>query len=344
MLLYCHIPFCDSKCHYCAFNSFTYNHHLKKEYMRALVRQLRRELEQKNPSKLQSVFIGGGTPSTIDANLYEPLFELLEPLLGEETEITFEANPNSATYEWLKAIKALGANRVSFGVQSFDEKKLKFLGRAHTPAQAIQAIENAQKAEFDHINLDIIYDTAMDTKELLQYDITQALALPIDHISAYALTIEEKTPFAKSPQAAANKEEFGYLIKELITLPQYEVSNFGNYRCRHNIGYWELLPYIGVGCGAVGFDGKSRYYPPNDLHSYIQNPLSIRQERLSPEDLRLERLFLGLRSVVGVERSLCDEKKAQILLDEGKLIQKGDRLYNPNFFLADELALYLLAD
>jgi len=342
--LYCHIPFCDSKCHYCAFNSFTHNHHLKSEYMDALLRQLRSELERKSPQKLQSIFIGGGTPSTIDAHLYEPLFELLKPLVDEETEITFEANPNSASYEWLKKIKELGATRVSFGVQSFDERKLKFLGRAHTPSQAIQAIENAQKTGFEHINLDIIYDTAIDTKKLLQYDIAQALALPIDHISAYALTIEENTPFAKSPQAAANKEEYGYLVKELITLPQYEVSNFGNYRCRHNIGYWELLPYIGVGCGAVGFDGKSRYYPPNDLHSYIQNPLSIRQERLSPEDLRLERLFLGLRSVVGVERSLCDEKKAQILLDEGKLIQKGDRLYNPNFFLADELALYLLAD
>ncbi len=309
--------------------------------MRALMRQLRRELEQKNPSKLQSVFIGGGTPSTIDANLYEPLFELLEPLVDKKTEITFEANPNSASLDWLQGIKALGANRVSFGVQSFNEKKLKFLGRAHTPSQAIQAIENAQKAGFAHINLDIIYDTAMDTRELLQYDIAQALALPIDHISAYALTIEENTPFAKSPQAAANKKEFGYLIKELITLPQYEVSNFGSYRCRHNIGYWELHPYIGIGCGAVGFDGKNRYYPCSDLHAYIQNPLAIQNERLNSQELRLECLFLGFRSIVGVERSLCDEKKVQILLNEGKLLQKGDRLYNPNFFLADELALYL---
>ncbi len=344
MLLYSHIPFCDSKCHYCAFNSFTHNQHLKKEYMQALLRQLHWELEQKTPSRLQSLFIGGGTPSTIDANLYKPLFELLEPLIDEETEITFEANPNSASLDWLQGIKALGANRVSFGVQSFDEKKLKFLGRAHTPSQAVQAIENAQKAGFDHINLDIIYDTAMDTKELLQKDIAQALALPIDHISAYALTIEEGTPFAKSPQAAANKEEFGYLIKELIALPQYEVSNFGSYRCRHNLGYWELRPYIGIGCGAVGFDGKNRYYPPSDLHAYIQNPLAIQTERLSPQDLRLERLFLGLRSIVGIERSLCDDNKVDILLKEGKLIQKENRLYNPNFFLADELALYLLTD
>ncbi len=184
----------------------------------------------------------------------------------------------------------------------------------------------------------------MDTKKLLQYDIAQALALPIDHISAYALTIEEGTPFAKSPQVAANKEEFGYLVKELITLPQYEVSNFGSYRCRHNLGYWELRPYIGVGCGAVGFDGQSRYYPPSDLHAYIQNPLAIQSERLTSQDLRLERLFLGLRSIVGVERSLCDDNKVDILLKEGKLIQKADRLYNPNFFLADELALYLLTD
>ncbi len=341
MLLYLHIPFCDSKCHYCAFNSFTQNHHLKERYIKALLGQLHFELRRFKVQKLRSIYIGGGTPSTLPAHYYEPIFAALAPFVSSSTEITIEANPNSASKEWLQNIKSLGINRISFGVQSFDEAKLRFLGRAHSPKEAIRAIEEAAKAGIEHINLDLIYDTVCDTKELLQRDIEQALALPIDHISAYALTLEPNTPFADKQEYKKENEELAYFIRDIIPFCHYEVSNFGYYRSLHNLGYWQLHDYIGVGAGAVGFFQDRRFYPPQDLHDYIKEPLAIKEELLTPQDLRLEKIFLGLRSCVGVEESLVDRQKALILLDEQKLIKRGSRLYNPNYFLADELALFL---
>ena len=151
MLVYLHIPFCDSKCPYCAFNSYDNKSALKKEYMKALLIQLNYELERFEATKesIDSIFIGGGTPSTITPLLFEPLFQSLNPYLKAHTEITSEANPHSATHDWLKGMKALGVNRISFGVQSFDETKLKFLGRAHSAKSAQKAIENAFKEGID---------------------------------------------------------------------------------------------------------------------------------------------------------------------------------------------------
>jgi len=341
LLLYLHIPFCDSKCHYCAFNSFTSNHHLKKRYIQALCKQLRHDLEHTDTRWLHSLYIGGGTPSTIDPRLYEPIFKLLVPLITPHTEITMEANPNSAKAEWLQGVKALGVNRISFGVQSFDDTKLSFLGRAHSAREAIQAIENAARVGFERINIDLIYDTALDTKELLRSDIQLAINLPIDHISTYALILEEGTPFANKREYKKDDEDLGYFIKDLIPFEHYEVSNFGQTPSRHNLGYWRLEEYLGVGCGAVGYKDGQRSYPPQDLKTYLQNPLKKEIELLSPHDLRLEKIFLGLRSCVGVPKSLVDPQKAQILLEEHRLYERGERLYNPNYFLADELALFL---
>ncbi len=309
--------------------------------MQALMRQLQNDINQYECKNIETVFIGGGTPSTIKANQYEPLFAHIQPFITPDTEITIEANPNSASDEWLKGMRELGVNRISFGVQSFDEEKLRFLGRAHTPKEAIAAVENAKEVGFEHINIDIIYDVKGDTKELLQKDIDVALALPIDHISTYALTIEKNTPFY-GKDVAQNKEDFGYYLSSIIPFAQYEVSNYGIYQSRHNRGYWQLRDYLGIGAGAVGFIKNMRYYPYKDLQRYIHNPLAKEKEHLSPEDLRIEKIFLGLRSDVGVEKSLLDRQKVQILLEEKKIIQKANRIFNTNYFLADEIALFLL--
>ncbi len=343
MLLYIHIPFCDSKCHYCSFNSFTTNHHLKKSYIDALKKQLFHDIKHFaiQIKSIESVFVGGGTPSCLKASYYEEIFTILNPYLHIDAEITFEANPNSASHEWLKAIKDLGANRVSFGVQSFDEKKLRFLGRAHTPKDALQAVENAKRAGFENISIDLIYNCAIDSKKLLENDIATALALPINHISAYALTIEPSTPFATKAHTTS-QQEFGYFIKTLIPFRQYEVSNFGSYESTHNKGYWQLKNYLGIGAGAVGYWRDFRYYPPKDLHSYIQEPTKRTKEPLSKEDLRTEKIFLGLRSCIGVAKELLNPTKIAILLQEDKIYEDADRIYNKNFFLADEMALFLL--
>ena len=155
--LYIHIPFCDSKCSYCAFNSYVDKFHLKEQYMSALKTQLIHELERfgAKEKSIETVFLGGGTPSTVSPQLYKPIFDYIHPYLKDDIEITSEANPNSATLEWLSGMKELGVNRISFGVQSFDSTKLKLLNRAHTPDQAKNAVLNAAKIGYENISLDL---------------------------------------------------------------------------------------------------------------------------------------------------------------------------------------------
>jgi len=350
MLTYIHIPYCDSKCHYCSFNSYVDKFDTRKTYMTALCRQLAFELERFNADKrsIETLFIGGGTPSTVSAELYIPIFELLSPYLKEDAEITTEANPNSATEAWLEGMKELGVNRISFGVQSFDTDKLKALNRAHTPKQATEAIHTANALGFEHLSLDLIYNYRGDTKTLLKKDIKTAFSLPIDHISAYELTIEDGTKFSMTPEVRQENENLAFFVAEEIKrqgFTHYEISNFGKYQSRHNKGYWELKNYIGAGAGAVGFLHDKRFYPQTDVDAYISDPLAIREESLSQNALLTEKIFLGLRSNTGIDKqilSYSSRQNADMLVREGKLTEKNNRYYNPDFFIADALALYLL--
>ncbi len=349
ILLYIHIPFCDSKCHYCSFNSYVDKFDQIQAYMDALYLQLEYELKRFNAQErsITSVFIGGGTPSTVEPKLYKKAFSLLQPFLKEGAEITTEANPNSASTSWLKGMKELGCTRVSFGVQSFNDTKLKFLGREHSSEQAIKAVRSAKEIGFEHISLDLIYATKMDTKAILTQDIETAFSLPIDHISAYALTIEENTLFASHPEVAKETLDLSIFFMDSIKargFEQYEISNFGKYRCRHNIGYWQLQDYMGVGSGAVGMMGNRRFYPTTDIEAYIKDPLDISIEELNEEDLRTEKIFLGLRSCVGVEieaLTSSEKKQVELLLSENRVTRIKDKIYNPDFLLSDEIALFI---
>lgn len=348
MLLYIHIPFCDSKCSYCAFNSYVDKFSQRERYMNALAIQLESELKRFDVSShnlIETVFIGGGTPSTVDPQLYAPIFERIAPFLQKNAEITSEANPNSATQEWLEGMRALGVNRISFGVQSFNDEKLKTLGRAHNTQHAMEAIKNAALIGYEHLSLDLIYGVQGDTKSLLQADIKQAFSLPIDHISLYSLTIEEDTAFEKLPEMAKEELDLTQWIFEKISkqeFEQYEISNFGKYRSQHNLGYWEHKPYIGLGAGAVGFLKSTRFYPTTDIETYIGAPLLVKEEVLNVSELLNEKLFLGFRSCVGVDEALLSKSQqtqAQVLL-EGKLLEyRNGRYFNPNFLLADEITL-----
>jgi oxygen-independent coproporphyrinogen-3 oxidase len=317
--------------------------------MQALYKQLLFELQRFDveKKKIETLFIGGGTPSTVAPKLYQPIFELLMPYMQDDAEITSEANPNSATQEWLEGMYALGVNRISFGVQSFDAEKLKTLNRAHTPQMAIDALKNAHKVGYKNLSLDLIYGVAGDTQELLQKDIAQAFSLPINHLSAYALTIEEHTPFEKTPQMAQEQLQHTQWLFETIQshgFKQYEISNFGTYYSKHNLGYWQYKNYIGAGAGAVGKYKTTRFYPHTSVEEYIKEPLHVSKEKLSEEDVRIEKIFLGFRSSVGVAiEILTDEEriKASILTQEKKLFFKDGILYNPDYLLADEIALFL---
>jgi len=350
MLLYIHIPYCDSKCHYCSFNTYVDKFDTREDYMHALYKQLSFELERFEAKKnsIETLFIGGGTPSTVSPELYAPLFKLLQTYLQKDAEITTEANPNSATKEWLSGMKDLGVNRVSFGVQSFNANKLKLLNRAHNPQQAKDAITHAHSLGFTHISLDLIYNYQGDTEALLLNDIENAFALPIDHISAYELTIEDGTKFSSTPEVRQEDENLAFFVTAQIEkrgFKAYEISNFGTYQSKHNKGYWEIKDYIGAGAGAVGFLKDRRFYPTTTIESYIENPLNITEEVLTQEELLTEKIFLGLRSDIGIEKSSLSTdmiQRANLLCDENKLSASTTHYYNENFFLSDEVSLYIL--
>ena len=318
--------------------------------MLSLEKQLKFELNnfKVKAQDIETIFIGGGTPSTIDPLLYQPIFDLLNPLIKKDAEITTEANPNSATQEWLKGMYDLGVNRISFGVQSFNSEKLKALNRAHTPEQAKKAILTAKEIGFKNLSLDLIYNYRGDTKKLLRSDIEQAFQLPINHISAYELTIGDGTKFASTPKVRQENNELAFFVAKEIQkngFEHYEISNFGTYQSEHNRGYWRLKDYMGVGAGAVGFLKDRRFYPTTEIELYIQEPLKIQEEILTEEELLTEKLFLGLRSNIGVDENILDEsmrKRADFLVEREKLFKKEHTYRNSNYFIADEIVLYIL--
>ena len=353
-LLYIHIPFCDSKCNYCAFNSYTNLNHLKKDYFEAVKKQFLHDIEKFKVKEFETVFIGGGTPSTMPLPFYEKLFKLLEPFLKNTKEITIESNPN-ASYEWLKNIKNFGVNRISFGVQSFNGEKLKFLNRNHSSKLAINTILNAKKAGFENINLDIIYATVLDNYELLKNDLKIIDSLPVTHLSAYSLMIEENTKWEGDFNKRREDEELEiWFIKEIKKrFKQYEISNFGK-PCLHNLAYWEHKEYLGIGSGAVGFikskkckvkNENFRYYTQTDVNKYIKNPTHYVYEYLTDNDIKKEKVLLGLRSITGFEEDILnkeEKKRVEILINENKLFKKESKIHSNDFLLADALSAYII--
>jgi len=335
MLLYIHVPFCDSKCNYCAFNSYTGMFKYKKSYFNALYRQLEAVLRNR---EITTVFIGGGTPSSVEAEFYEPIFAMFSSKIEE---ISIEANPNSASLTWQEKIAKLGVNRISFGVQSFNENKLRYLSRSHTKDEAVEAIVTAKQL-FDDVSMDLMYNVPNDEYDLIANDLETFFDLNIDHISCYELTLEQNTPFASLSLA---EDKFAHFIQSTLEkngFIQYEVSNYGK-PCLHNLGYWQYKEYIGAGAGAIGFENNVRYSNEKSIEAYIQNPFASTKEVLTPQDVQTEKLFLGLRSNVGfTPENDAVKTKADMLVNVGKLIKKSNGYYNKNFFLADEIALYLL--
>lgn len=347
-MIYLHVPFCDSRCHYCSFHTYTDQHELIPSYLQALSRQIAHDLDASRvaPASVTSLFFGGGTPSVIDAPRYAPLFEKLGPYLHETCEITVEANPNSASKAWLKQMHRLGVNRVSFGIQSFRDDKLAFLARAHRAQKARDAVWDAADVGFARISLDLLCATAMDSLPLLEAEIDEALALPIEHLSLYELTIEPGTRFYRTPEASKPSAEQLRFAREKLDaagFKQYEISNYGK-PCRHNLGYWRYEPYLGLGCGAVGRIGSVRYRPRQTLKHYLDDPFFKETEHLHSRDIRLEKLFLGLRSQVGIceaDLTPSEQDRAKLLATEAKLQHRGRRYYNNDYLLSDELALYI---
>lgn len=347
MILYIHIPFCAKRCGYCSFSTIINKQSSYSDYKKALILDLKNEL--KDIKKLDSVYIGGGTPNILDSSFYKEIFEIFMPL--NPMEVSIESNVNLLDSSWCDDLASMGANRLSIGIQSFNEKKLEFLEREHS----LKDIKNAFKKikAFKNINIDLMFNTPLDSSQLIKEEIESSKNLGINHISAYELNIEPESKFYArgvkdcNIESSLSSEEAINLAREnlkKVGFFQYEVSNYAldsSYICKHNLAYWRGEEYIGAGLSAVGRIKNIRYTKQKTLKKYLLNPLDSSLEVLSKENLNLENLFLGLRSMLGVSTSNLDSRKVDLLIKENKAFVKNNKLYANDFFLADEIAIFL---
>ena len=355
--IYIHIPFCKTRCKYCDFFSTT---HLEKrsQYVEALLEEIKAyphplpkgkgdEQSDMRDEGISTIYIGGGTPSTLDVEQLRRLGEEAMRLLGdkakdEKREFTLEANPGDITMEKATAWRAIGINRLSIGIQSFDDDLLRLIGRRHTAEQARKSVSIAQAAGFDNISIDLMYALPSQTMEQWQRDITEALQLGVQHISTYGLIYEEGTVLTSLLERGhitpvdedTEIQMYDYLVGQLIAngFEHYEVSSFAlpNRRSRHNSNYWNDTPYIGLGAGAHSYDGTVRSWNICDIDAYIEqamtHQLQPEQEILSEEQRHTERVMLGLRTNQGIGSSEINLNKAMPYIEQGLLTQIGNRI------------------
>lgn len=346
--VYIHIPFCKSRCKYCDFYSTTLLDQ-REQYVEALLREitslssLRDTLSPKGEREIGTIYFGGGTPSLLEVEQIERILSPLIPPSREGVEITLEANPGDLTLEKLQALRAIGINRLSIGIQSFQDELLRTIGRRHTATEAIEAVLMARQAGFDNLSIDLMYGLPGQTEALWHADIEQALALQPEHISCYCLSYEEGTVLTRMLERGEIEETdedtanrmYDYLCEQLKAhgYEHYEVSNFAlpGRRSRHNSNYWNNTPYIGLGAGAHSYDGTRRYWNTGDITGWKQE-----YEVLTDEDRHTEAIMLGLRTAEGIGKKLVDSSKAQAFLAQGLLREEKGH------YIATQQGLHIL--
>jgi oxygen-independent coproporphyrinogen-3 oxidase len=274
--LYIHIPFCRAKCSYCDFYSLPYKQDIASSYIEVLCKQI-----EKLTITFSTIYVGGGTPTILDPHLFKKLLKSLEKIIGKKCEFSIEANPDSLDKDKIKLLLDGGINRISIGVQSLCDDKLKKLGRVHNAYQAKNGVELVKKEGFDNISIDLIFGVWQESLQDWQNELKKIITLPVTHISTYALSYEKNTPFFER----LNKGEITPLEEEIVVsmyecamdfLPQkgfdhYEVSNFAKkgYLCKHNLNYWDNSHYLGLGAAAVSFLEGVREKSVADVKGYI---------------------------------------------------------------------------
>jgi oxygen-independent coproporphyrinogen-3 oxidase len=320
LALYVHWPWCVRKCPYCDFNSHE-SAPQEAAYLAALIADLEAALPLIWGRPIVSVFIGGGTPSLMSGATVDALLVALRmrlPLLPG-AEITLEANPGTVEAERFAAYRAAGVNRLSLGIQSFDDKKLAALGRIHSGAEARRAIDMAQK-HFERVNLDLMYALPEQTLGEARHDIETAIATGISHISAYHLTLEPNTAFHHAPpplpddDLAADMQDMGEERLAAAGFAHYETSAFAKpgQQCRHNLNYWTFGDYLGIGAGAHSkisdHTGIRREARPRHPRDYLADPAKRDWQTVAPEDLPGEFMMNALRLTAGVPLDLFAER------------------------------------
>jgi putative oxygen-independent coproporphyrinogen III oxidase len=362
--IYVHVPFCLTRCGYCDFNAYASMDELQPRYLRALFEEASLAAPGWEGTSFASVFLGGGTPTTMRS---EDLASLLVHLracfdFAIDAEITIEANPDTVDASSLATLREAGYRRLSMGAQSFDTAVLASLERIHRPESVHAALAAAREAGYTNVNLDLIYGADDETLDSWERTLREAVTLGPDHVSAYALTIEPATPLGRKVGSGASPGPDPDLQAEMFLLAcdvlrdagygHYEISNWARpgFECIHNLGYWERRPYAGLGAGAHAYRDDVRWWnvrPPEQYLAMVENgelPIGG-SESLEPGDAYLEEVFLQLRILRGVPASWFDAKRYEPYLETGLLQDELGRLVptERGMLLLNELVLGLTA-
>lgn len=347
--LYIHIPFCAKKCSYCDFVSFGG----REEFLPPYFDALKKEALKYKGEQISTVFIGGGTPSLMDAKQIEQLCEFLHKnfIIASNAEFSMEANPKSLTLDKLHAAQNGGINRISVGAQSLSDNMLNKIGRCHTLNELEIAIENIKKAGYNNFNLDLIFALPDQTVEMWHQTLVKAANYDPPHISCYSLILDPSTPMGAAyerNELSVPDEDTERLMYKMVgeTLAsygicQYEISNYAKegYECKHNIGYWQCNEYIGLGCAAHSYYNGARFHNTESLEEYILGNDIVRDKQILTEDeMEEETLMLGFRMNKGISITEYDKKfrcdffkrfnKAIVKLKAQNLIEiKDERIY-----------------
>ena len=343
--IYIHIPFCASRCIYCAFYSTT-SLDLRQRYTDALCRESGVRIQE---TEVRSIYLGGGTPSQLTIPQLRQIFDTLYKYnkVAEDAEITIEVNPDDVTEAFAENLRTLPVNRVSMGAQTFNDQRLRYLHRRHTAAQVAEAVERLRAAGIRNISIDLMYGFPDETLNNWTHDIDAALALHVEHLSAYCLSIEEGTPLHRMmnghngnshpcvlPDEETERAMY-YLLKDRLEsagLEHYEISNFARpgFRSRHNSAYWNYTPYIGLGAAAHSFDGHTRSWNVADIHQYIKGiergERLFESETIEGDTRYNDLLTTALRTREGLDLNLLSDRQrdyclrcARRFIDDGLL-------------------------
>ena len=362
---YVHIPFCTQICYYCDFSKVFIKNQPVDSYLEHLIE----EYHSYDIKKLRTLYIGGGTPTALSARQLAFLLEKLTDKLDLSylEELTIEANPGDLDQEKIAVLKDSPVNRVSLGVQTFNDRMLKQIGRSHSEKDIYENIANLKKAGFDNISIDLIYALPKQTMEDVKINVAKAIALDIPHMSLYSLILENHTVFMNRmrrgklplPKEDLEAEMFEYIIAELekAGFEHYEISNFSKpgFESRHNLMYWDNAEYYGIGAGASGYVNGVRYKNHGPIRHYLQaveaGNARVQEEMLTLNEKMEEEMFLGLRKKSGVSKKRFEEKfglsfedqygaVVSELTEQGLLVPDRDivRMTKQGLFLGDTVA------
>lgn len=338
---YIHIPFCNNICSYCDFCKLLYNKNFVKKYLDALEKEITNNYKNEI---LDTIYVGGGTPSSLSVSELNKLFSIIKIFkLSKEYEFTFEVNIEDITEEKLEILKENKVNRLSIGIESFNDKYLKYLGRNYTSDIINEKVELAKKY-FDNINVDLMYALKNESLNDLEEDIDKILKLDIKHISCYSLIIEKNTKLyidnTKYISDDLDSDMYDLIDKKLENkYHRYEVSNYSitSYESRHNLTYWKNNEYYGFGLGAAGYIDNIRYTNTRNLSKYISGSYEGQEEVLTKEDKIKYEFILGLRLTSGINKDNFN-KKYGININEIEVIKK---LINKGLLIDDKINIYV---